>query len=95
MTLMETAKLMKLLQTAYPRFYTYADEITRRNAVKIWQVSLEDMDYALAQKAFIALLKTCKFTPTVADFCIAAEQITRREQDVVAKMRTTVPKLHN
>lgn len=93
MTLMETAKLMKLLQAAYPRFYTYADDVTRKNAVKIWQLSLEDMDYALAQKALVELIQTCKFTPTVADFREAAERITQCAQDVVVKNRHIVPKL--
>lgn len=94
MTLIETTKLMKLLQTAYPQFYAHTDEVTRKNAVKIWQLALQDMDYALAQKAFVQLIKTCKFPPTAADFHLAAKQVLQQEQDTVAKMRTTVPTLH-
>lgn len=61
MTEVEAAKLIKVLQEAYPR-----TEFTE-GRIEIYTQLLADLPYAAAQKAVLKLIATSPFLPTVAE----------------------------
>lgn len=61
MTEVEAAKLIKVLQEAYPRA-----EFTE-GRIEIYTQLLADLPYAAAQKAVLKLIATSPFLPTVAE----------------------------
>ena len=91
MTRQETAKLIALLETAYPYFGKGMTAAGTGMLEDLWYTALVSLPYPLAQKAFMRLVKACKFTPTVADLLEAAERICLEEKDYVAKVRGRVP----
>lgn len=80
MNLVETAKIMAVLETAYPRFYANKTAEDRENAVKLWaQVFAED-PYNVVSMAVMALIKTSPYPPQPSDVNAKIQQITQPEQ---------------
>lgn len=67
MTLKETAMLMTILESAYPRFYKDQTEDERKNALKVWQDFFKDDDSRLVAAAMKALIASDEegFPPTI------------------------------
>ena len=89
MTMQETTRLLSLLKTAYPAFGKGA---STANLEALWHATLADVPYAQAQKGFVKLVQSCKFTPTVADLLEQISKISASEQDYIAKVRYKVPR---
>jgi len=61
MTEVEAAKLIKVLQEAYPR-----SEFSE-GRIEIYTMMLADLPYQAAQKAVLKLIATSPFLPTIAE----------------------------
>ena len=80
MTDKETAKIMAVLQVAYPRYYRGISDDEARRTVTLWDSMLKDYSYDLVSKAVKALIATEKFVPTIADVIEKIQLITKPEQ---------------
>jgi Loader and inhibitor of phage G40P. len=89
MTMQETTRLLSLLKTAYPAFGKGAHPA---NLEALWHATLADVPYAQAQKGFVKLVQSCKFTPTVADLLENINKISASEEGYIAKVRYKVPR---
>ena len=58
MTKHETAKIMAVLQTAYPMFYKGQTQAQIENTVNLWTMMFEDKDYQLVMTAVKGLIST-------------------------------------
>lgn len=67
MTQTETAQLMDLLATAYPRYYAGKTEQERRRALLLWWEMLRDYPLDTVKAAAKALIATQKFPPAVSE----------------------------
>lgn len=67
MTKAEVAKIMTVLQVAYPRYYAGQSEEEKRQAISLWHMMLEEHSYELVQQAVKSVIATNKFPPTVAE----------------------------
>lgn len=67
MTRQETAKIMSVLKTAYPRYYDSKSQEEIKAAINLWTTMLSEYSYELVAGAVKALIATCKFPPTIAD----------------------------
>lgn len=77
MTEIEAAKLIKVLQEAYPRA-----EFTE-GRIEVYTLMLSDLPYEAAQKAVLKLIATSPFLPTIAEIRkTAAEYMYERLPDV-------------
>lgn len=63
----ETAAVMALFRTAYPRYYAGLGEEETRSAVALWHKMLEGYEAAEVGMAVKAIIATNKFPPTVAE----------------------------
>lgn len=67
MTKQETAKMMAVLKTAYPRYYAGKSESEQREAWNLWHMMLGEYEYGVVAAAVKALIATLKYPPTIAD----------------------------
>ena len=89
MTYRETARMMAVLQAAFPNFYSRAED--RDAAVKIWAAALDDLPYGEAQAAVMRVIRTSRFPPTVAEVRQAADDLRWEARDFVAQAALRVP----
>lgn len=67
MTIQETAKIMTILHTAYPRYYANTTDEEKKAALNLWSTMFADDDYKIIAAAVKAVISTSKFPPTIAD----------------------------
>lgn len=72
MTKQETVKLFALISTAYPRSEAFRK--VSAESVEMWQMCLEDIPFAVAQKALAAHSVNSEFPPSIAEIRRAALQ---------------------
>lgn len=71
MTELEALKLVKIIQSAYPR------QEFPEDTVRIYALSLADLPAKLGQQAVMELVRTSKWTPTIAEIRQRAAEIGR------------------
>lgn len=71
MTELEALKLVKIIQSAYPR------QEFPEDTVRIYALSLADLPAKLGQQAVMELIRTSKWTPTIAEIRQRAAEIGR------------------
>ncbi len=67
MTIQETAGIMTILHTAYPRYYANTTDEEKRAALNLWSTMFADYEYNIIAAAVKAVIATSKFPPTIAD----------------------------
>lgn len=72
MTKQEVVKLFALISTAYPRSEAFRK--VSAESVEMWQMCLEDIPFAVAQKALAAHSVNSEFPPSIAEIRRAALQ---------------------
>ncbi len=63
----ETLKIMTVIKTAYPKYYTDLDESNLQAAVRLWNGMFREIDYSVIAVAVKAYIAANKFPPTIAD----------------------------
>lgn len=69
MTDLEGMKLIKILQSAYPR------QEFKEDTIRVYTRMLADLPYAVAQQAVYELLATSRFLPTIAEIRTHAVEV--------------------
>ena len=82
MNLIETAKLMAVLETAYPMFYAKKTQQEREDAIKLWAEMFADEPGELVAMAVKALIKSrvSTFPPGIGEITEKIQQITQPDQ---------------
>ena len=82
MNLVETAKLMAILETAYPMFYAKKTQQEREDAVRLWAEMFADEPGELVAVAVKALIKSrvSTFPPGIGEITEMIQQITQPDQ---------------
>ena len=82
MNLIETAKLMAILETAYPMFYAKKTQQEREDAIKLWAEMFADEPGELVAMAVKALIKSrvSTFPPGIGEITEKIQQITQPDQ---------------
>lgn len=63
----ETLKIMTVIKTAYPKYYTDSETSNLQAAVRLWNSMFKETDYSVVATAVKAYIAVNKFPPTVAD----------------------------
>lgn len=79
MTKQEVVKLFALISTAYPRSDAFRKATPE--AVEMWAVCLEDVPFAVIQKALVAHSVNSEFPPSIAEIRRAALQGETEKRD--------------
>ena len=82
MNLIETAKLMAILETAYPMFYAKKTQQEREDAIRLWAEMFADEPGEVVAMAVKALIKSrvSTFPPGIGEITEMIQQITQPEQ---------------
>ena len=82
MNLVETAKLMAVLETAYPMFYAKKTQQEREDAIRLWAEMFADEPGEVVAVAVKALIKSrvSTFPPGIGEITEMIQQITQPEQ---------------
>ena len=82
MNLVETAKLMAVLETAYPMFYAKKTQQEREDAIRLWTEMFADEPGEVVAMAVKALIKSrvSTFPPGIGEITEMIHQITQPEQ---------------
>lgn len=82
MNLVETAKLMAVLETAYPMFYAKKTQQEREDAIRLWAEMFADEPGELVAVAVKALIKSrvSTFPPGIGEITEMIQQITQPDQ---------------
>ncbi len=82
MNLVETAKLMAVLETAYPMFYAKKTQQEREDAIRLWAEMFADEPGEIVAMAVKALIKSrvSTFPPGIGEITEKIQQITQPEQ---------------
>lgn len=82
MNLVETAKLMAVLETAYPMFYAKKTQQEREDAIRLWAEMFADEPGELVAMAVKALIKSrvSTFPPGIGEITEKIQQITQPDQ---------------
>lgn len=82
MNLVETAKLMAVLETAYPMFYAKKTQQEREDAIRLWAEMFADEPGEVVAMAVKALIKSraSTFPPSIGEITEKIHQITQPEQ---------------
>lgn len=82
MNLVETAKLMAVLETAYPMFYAKKTQQEREDAIRLWAEMFADEPGEVVAMAVKALIKSrvSTFPPGIGEITEKIQQITQPEQ---------------
>ena len=82
MNLVETAKLMAILETAYPMFYAKKTQQEREDAIRLWAEMFADEPGEVVAMAVKALIKSrvSTFPPGIGEITEMIQQITQPEQ---------------
>lgn len=67
MTRQETADIMMILETAYPRFYGDKTKQEKQAAIDLWATMFADDNNKIVTEAVKSMICTLKFPPTIAD----------------------------
>lgn len=82
MNLIETAKLMAILETAYPMFYAKKTQQEREDAIRLWAEMFADEPGEVVAVAVKALIKSrvSTFPPGIGEITEMIHQITQPDQ---------------
>lgn len=82
MNLMETAKIMAVLETAYPMFYAKKTQQEREDAIRLWAEMFADEPGELVAMAVKALIKSrvSTFPPGIGEITEKIQQITQPDE---------------
>lgn len=82
MNLVETAKLMAVLETAYPMFYAKKTQQEREDAIRLWAEMFADEPGEVVAMAVKALIKSrvSTFPPGIGEIAEKIRQITQPEE---------------
>ncbi len=80
MNIVETMKIMAVIETAYPRFYAQKTAEDRENAVKLWTQIFAEDPYNVVSMAVMALIKTSPYPPQPSDLNAKIQQITQPQE---------------
>ena len=82
MNLVETAKLMAILETAYPMFYAKKTQQEREDAIRLWAEMFADEPGELVAMAVKALIKSrvSTFPPGIGEITEKIQQISQPDQ---------------
>ena len=82
MNLVETAKLMAVLETAYPMFYAKKTQQEREDAIRLWAEMFADEPGEVVAMAVKALIKSrvSTFPPGIGEITEKIQQITQPDQ---------------
>lgn len=82
MNLVETAKLMAVLETAYPMFYAKKTQQEREDAIRLWAEMFADEPGEVVAMAVKALIKSrvSTFPPGIGEITEKIQQIMQPEQ---------------
>lgn len=76
----ETLKIMTVIKTAYPKYYTDSETSNLQAAVRLWNSMFKETDYSVVATAVKAYIATNKFPPTIADINEYIASITKPEE---------------
>lgn len=76
---MNKKEIINLLAIATANFPNMQEKDMKPTAI-LWEKSLSDIDYPIAEKALLKVLSTSRFFPTIADIREATAQITQPRQ---------------
>ncbi len=79
MTIAETAKIMAILETAYPAFYSKASAVEKASAAKLWQMVFDQEPYQVVQMSVLSLIKnrTNTFPPVPGEVSEKIQELTQ------------------
>ena len=67
MTKKDAAKLLELIQLAWPKYYKDMADDKKLATIHMWQMSFPDVPYPIMEQAFNHYRMTSKFPPTAAE----------------------------
>lgn len=76
MTREETIKLLTVLKTSYPRFYTNLSKIDAENIINLWSVMFAEDEAKAVEIALYKLIATSPYPPSIADLRKTIAEIT-------------------
>ncbi|WP_024834123.1 replicative helicase loader/inhibitor [Ruminiclostridium josui] len=77
MTMQETAAIMTILETAYPRFYANKTAKEKQEALNLWATLFADDNAKIVTEAVKSVICTLEFPPTLADIKKKIAQLTQ------------------
>lgn len=75
MTKKDAAKLLELIQLAYPEYGKGTDDDWKLATINMWQMSFPDVPYPIMEQAFNRFRMHSKFYPKVAEMVEELKQI--------------------
>lgn len=75
MTKKEAAKLLELIQLAWPKYYKDMPDDKKLATINMWQLSFSDLPYPIMEQAFNHFRMVSKFPPTVAEMVEELKQL--------------------
>lgn len=79
MTKADTAAILAVFKTAYPRYYSGKTEDEIGKAISLWHTMLEEYPVVLVNAAVKALIATSPYPPTIADVISRIGQLTTKK----------------
>lgn len=74
MTKKEMSEIFGALLLAYPNAEVFKGGIQKlKPTIELWTAALPEVDYWIAQRALIRVVRECKFPPSIAEFREAAK----------------------
>ena len=95
MTYEETDTMLRLMRLNWPKapMFTQTEYGT---LVELWALCLMHISHAVAQVALVDICRTCKYPPTIAEFCAAAnvvaEKLSAEAEDAYDTLRWVIPR---
>ncbi|EAE1343301.1 hypothetical protein NNP57_001783 [Listeria monocytogenes] len=80
----EAIELLQLINDVYPQF-----ELTQQKAAT-WVELLKDGHFQKSKEALLAYIKNKKFPPTIADFLVIENDITKKTIEFIEQMRAEI-----
>ncbi|EJC6459520.1 TPA: hypothetical protein O2E65_001645 [Listeria monocytogenes] len=80
----ETIELLQLINAVYPQF-----ELTEQK-VATWIELLKDGHFQKSKEALLTYIKNKKFPPTIADFLIIENDLSKKTTDFIEQMKTEI-----
>ena len=75
MTKRDAAKLLELIQLAWPKYYKDMPDDKKLATIHMWQMSFPEVPYPIVEQAFNRFRMASKFPPTVAEIVEELKQI--------------------
>ena len=92
MTREEIIVILKVLKTAYPKFYTDMSKEEMLNTIDLWSEMFAHEDARLVTVAVKNLINTFKWVPTIADIKEEMHKLTEKDKETPIELWNAIKK---